>query len=141
MRVDARTRAPIDGGFPEAWTWRAVLDDGTEVDEIGLDGHARSFRELEPRRVRGILLGRVARPDGDAGWGILVTVERGSTPRFFRRRKYTVHPETRVAEVETVTCLALEDGDGRGTYLFVGDDGGLLMTDALNPEALEEGGA
>ncbi len=109
--------------MPEAFSWSVVLADGPMVSEE----EAGSFAAVAHRPVRTIIL------DPHAGSPpVFVRVPEGARPIFFRRRKIVLDPAGEETDRRTITCAGYqttEGGRNRAVYLFVFEDGTLLLTD------------
>ena len=117
----------------DVWHWRVTYQDGSTFDEVDPDGREHGWAEV------------VAVAEGHAGISQIALIPQfpdlaekimhvppGVQPRCFRRRtrQVTVSADgLQTEELPSVTCLALENGQGQGLYLFLWEDGRLLLTD------------
>jgi hypothetical protein len=128
--------------MPDPWLWRAVLSDGTVIDEV--DGDAPDGRGF------GVVKRLAAERNAPITQLILIptqpflrphvmTATRGATLDIWRVRRVTVNIESgeQVGRAEPITRLELhmpeDDADGAGrhrvAYTFLLYDGSIVVSD------------
>lgn len=109
----------------DLWHWRVVYTDGSVLDEYDADGNEHGWAEVEVARVAEVLL--VPQIDGLPAHQMHVT--GAACPRFLRRRSITVSQSGGETRRSTLHMLGLEWEAQRGVYLFLAEDGRVLLTD------------
>ena len=120
---------------PNAWTWVAFYDDGSQLLETGDPAGDHAFSEIDLARCTGFQLEPVDPDSGRSSFMVLIDPKKGQRPIFFRRR--ATPWEIAGGEPETLmTCIGRQEKAGRrnfSTYVFFDDAGHVLIADNANP--------
>lgn len=106
----------------EAYTWRAISQDGTALDEHDT---THGFASVDQSHIKSVLLLHNDEPLHQ------VDIPEGAQSVFFRRRSIEMSLEDeRAIDRGTVHCIGWKRDDD-AVYLFIAEDGKTLLTNDL----------
>jgi len=109
----------------DLWTWLVQYQDETVLPECqGTSMPHAAWANVDKTRVKNIVL--VPRQEGLEQ----VVVDVGAHSPVFFRRRYKELNFNGLQEVsqQNIHCLGYEDADGAGNYVFVFEDGSVLLS-------------
>lgn len=107
------------------WHWRAHLDNGSIFDQFDSDGQAHSWLEVDDSIVNTIELV----PQSPDKQTLLFEIPAGCRARVERRRSLVLSgADGMITAHGTLTVLRWTHSDGASMWVFVRDDGTVIVT-------------